>query len=158
MILEFEKTLVDRTMAEEVIGPWRKVKGFGLSTVAIKVPVFKITLNVMYGPYDEFKRFILHKFDHQIKHGSANAIAVTFEHEKVRWNFINIQSCNWTAEEYGTLAHELHHTTHFALEDLGAVYGSGGEEVYAYLQGYLMELVVRAFVQLRKVEDKKKKK
>ena len=62
---------------------------------------------------------------------------------------ILIQENNWTAKNYGTLAHEVHHLTHCGLEEKGATYGTGGEEVYAYTQGFFMEMVVRALINLK---------
>ena len=149
-ILKYEKVLVKETMKEDAIGQWLKPAKYELSVVPIYIPVFKITLNVAYGSFEEFKRFMLQEFEHKLEHHDANAFACSFEHKGTTWNFINITTNDWTATDYGTICHELHHATHFSLENMGVTYGSAGEEVYAYMQGYLMELVVRAFVMLRK--------
>lgn len=151
MNLDSERTIVPETIDERVVAPWVKAKGFDLSCTIISVPVFKIHLNVAFGPYDEFRKLLFSYYKQDIaKHAKANAMVCTFEHEGVRWNWMNIQSCEWTGQDYGTLSHELHHVTHFAMSDMGCTYGPGGEEAYAYLHGYLMELVCRAFVMYRK--------
>lgn len=154
MQLEYEKVLVKSTMQEDAIGQWLKPAKYDISIVPLNIPVFKITLNLAYGSFEEFKRFVLTKFEHQIEHHSANAMAISFEHEGTTWNFINIQKCDWTARDYGTICHELHHATHFSLTNMGVDYGTAGEEVYAYMQGHLMELVVRAFQMLHKKKKK----
>ena len=156
MKLEYEKILVAETMKEDAIGQWLKPAKTELAIVPVNVPVFKITLNVVYGSFEEFKRFMLTKFEQKITHAKANAYAMSFEHNGTTWNFINITSCEWTAQDYGTIAHELHHATHFSLENMGVTYGTAGEEVYAYMQGHLMELVIRAFAMLRKKRKKKR--
>ncbi len=149
------KVLVHKEFKEVSVGRWVEITGYNLRAVCIEAPMFRISLNVAFGPYEEFKRFVKTRFDVDVKHSGANAMVVTFEHEKTRWHWMNIQTCEWTAEEYGTIAHELHHFTHFGLTEMGVTYGEGGEEVYAYFQGYFMERVVRSFAILAKYDKVK---
>lgn len=152
-----KRIVVKKTFNEEVISQWVEAAGFNLKCVSLNVPPFKLSLNVAYGPYDEFKKFLKKEFDQDTEHADCNAMAITFEKDGTTWHWMNIQVNEWRAEEYGTICHELHHVTHFMYDKMGVTYGNAGEEAYAYLQGYLMELVVRAFVQLKKSDRKKKK-
>ena len=149
------KYLVHKEMKEVVVSRWLQAKHFDLRCVNILAPMFNMTLNVAYGSYDEFKKFLKKEFDVDTEHKNAMAMVVTFEHENVCWHWMNIQKNDWTAEDYGVLAHELHHFTHFSLKEKGITYGEAGEELYAYFQGYFIELVVRAFAQLHKTQKKK---
>lgn len=114
-----------------------------------------MSLNVVFGDFKEFKNFIKNKHDQNIATKHANAMYVGIDEPQCFWHYINIQKNNWLAEDYGVLCHELHHFVHGALEEKGCIYGSGGEEVYAYMQGYFMELLVRAFIELKKNEKKR---
>lgn len=153
MKIPMQKVIIRDTMKEEVISVWVQPKGFDLKCVCLTVPALKLSLNLAYGPYTEFKKFLKKEFDQDTEHKDCNAMAITFEKNGTSWHWMNIQVNTWRAEEYGTICHELHHVTHFMLSKMGVEYSMAGEEVYAYLQGYLMELVIRAFVML----DKKKK-
>lgn len=150
MILEFEKTFVKDVMKEEVVGSWVKPKGFHLAAVSLHNSALKLNLNLVYGKFPEFKRFISKEFDETIDHKESLAYYIGFDHKGTRWHFVNIQKNDWLAEDYGTLAHELHHFVYGALYEKGVEYGRGGEEVFAYIQGHFMELVVRAFLMLKK--------
>lgn len=162
MKISMRKVIVKETMKEEVISEWVQPKDFDLKCVCLTVPAFKLSLNIAYGSYAEFKKFLKKEFDIDTEHKDCNAMAVTFDKDGTAWHWMNIQVNDWRAEEYGTICHELHHVTHFMYEKMGVTYGSAGEEAYAYLQGHLMELVVRAFVmldkKLRPEKFKKKKK
>lgn len=145
-----ESTIVEETMIEEIIGKWIKPKDFNLTCNSIRVPVFKFNLNIAYGEFEEFKRFLILKFGHDVKYEAAHAMVCSFKKDGIQWHWMNIQQMQFTAEDYGTMVHELHHFAHFAMEEMGVTYGMGGEEVYAYLQGHMMEMVCRAFSMLRK--------
>lgn len=157
MKIKFQRYITRKTRNEQTISEWIQPKGFNLSITTIQTDSMKITLNLVYGEFEEFKKFIKHTFDQEIKHSSANAFCMQFEHEKTTWNFMLITTNEWTAPDYGTICHELHHFVHFALDEKGVSYGAGGEEVFAYLQGFFMEMCVRAFVELSKANKKKKK-
>lgn len=156
------KIVIDKMISKniyklEAIGEWYKPKGFDLSMTNIDNAPQKISVNLIFGKYAEFKRMILEHFGEKLDHDDCNAMCVQLKDKEGKTcNFILIQKNDWTAEDYGTLCHELHHLTHFALTEKGVSYGEGGEEVYAYLQGYFMEMVVRAFVELHKATKKKK--
>jgi hypothetical protein len=156
MKIDIDSIVVKETHAEDEIGQW--VKSHGLYCVPLYIPVFKFTLTIAYGSFEAFKSFMLKQFEHDVKHHSAQAMAVGFEDkEQTQWHWLNIQSCEWSAKDYGTLAHELHHATHFMLEEMGVTYDTAGEEVFAYMQGHLMELTVRAFFSLKRVLGRNKK-
>jgi hypothetical protein len=157
MKIDVERKLTRKTMKEIVIYEWLKPKGFEISAVCIKDPVYKISLNLIHGSFAEFKRFMLIKFNKKLDHDDASAMVFTFPHEGIQWHFMNIQKCDWYAEDYGTIAHELHHFVHFALDEKGNKYNLDGEEAYAYIQGYFMELIVRAFSEFKKATGKNKK-
>jgi hypothetical protein len=40
--------------------------------------------------------------------------------------------------------------THYYLRDIGLIYCQESEEAFAYFQGYFMDLVIRAFIELKK--------
>lgn len=150
-----QKILVKETLQHEVVSEWVKPDGYNLSCVTIQFPMMKIALNVAFGEYEEFKKFLKKEFDFDTEHADAAAICVAFKHEKTQWHWINIQTNNWLAQDYGTICHELHHFVHFALGESGIQYGTAGEELFAYMQGQAMELVVRAFLKLKKHEAKR---
>lgn len=158
MQIVIDKIISKNVYKTELIGTWYKPKGFDLSMTNIDCAPLKISVNLVYGKYDDFRRMILEQFGEDLKHDSCVAMCVTFKDKDQRhWNFVLIQENEWTAQHYGTICHELHHLVHFALSEKGVNYGEGGEEVYAYLQGYYMELVVRAFQELKRATAKKKK-
>lgn len=151
MKIAYQKRITKKTFEKEIISEWFQPKGFDLAIVALSTDALQININLVFGSFEEFKRLCLIQFDHAIEHDSALAFACNFkDKEGKNWNFLNIQRNDWTAEDYGTIAHELHHITHFSLDEKGIAYGSAGEECFAYVQGYFMELVVRAFQELRK--------
>lgn len=154
MKLPYSKLLTKSVMREQVVSEWVRPKGYDLSAVTISLPIFKISLNLVLGDFDEFSRFIKDTFDVECKDCAKAYFCCFNDKDKVHWNWILIQRNDWRAEDYGTLAHELHHFVHSALDETGVAYGTAGEEVYAYMQGYFMELVVRAFIMLGKVKKK----
>lgn len=152
------KIIVKETMREDVIGQWIKPAEFELSIVPIHANVFDFTLNVAFGAFTEYKNYILKEYGNEINSRDAAAMFNSFEDRKGRrWHFINIQKNDWTANDYGTIAHELHHAVHYGLSSRGIDYHDTSEEVFAYLQGYLMEMVVRAFQKLLPRNKKKRK-
>ena len=154
--INYDKVLTKKAYDMETISHWVKAKGFDLSICTIHDHSLKLSLNVVYGTFEEFKKFMKKEFDQEIEHKNATAFFIQISKPECAWNFMLIQSNNWTAPDYGTICHELHHFTHFGLDEKGISYGSAGEEVYAYVQGYFMEMTVRAFVELHKVLKKKK--
>lgn len=158
MKIVIDKIISKNVYKTEIIGTWYKPKGFDLSMTAINCPSLKICVNLIFGTYEEFKRMIYIQFGEDLKSDTCIAMAVNLKDKNgVQWNFVLIQENEWTAEHYGTLAHEIHHLTHFSLSEKGVNYGEGGEEVYAYLTGYFMEMIVRSFQELKRATVKKKK-
>lgn len=149
------KTISKNVYKSIIINEWLKPEGFDLSICCVSEPVMKIALNIVYGDYKEFARFIKQQHAYDTEYESCVAMCLQVKKDGVAWNYINIQNNNWTAEHYGTMVHELHHFTHFALDEKGISYGSAGEELYAYVQGYFMEMLVRAFIELGKIKKKK---
>lgn len=158
MKITIDKIISKNVYKTELIGQWFKPKGFDLSMTAINCPSLKICVNLVHGSFTEFKRMIYLQFGEDLKTDSCVAFACSLKDKNgTQWNFVLIQENEWTAEHYGTLAHEIHHLTHFSLEEKGVTYGMGGEEVYAYLSGFFMEMIVRAFQELKRTTSKKKK-
>jgi hypothetical protein len=152
----YDKVITDKEYKQSIISGWVKAKGYDLSVCTISSKTLKLSLNLVYGTFDVFKEFIQKEHGKEIKFDNAEALYLQVDDKDCAWNFILIQSMDWTANDYGVICHELHHFTHYGLEEKGVTYGTGGEEVYAYVQGHFMELVVRAFVELKKVIDNKK--
>lgn len=153
--IKYDKILVSKERKEQVISEWIKAKGFDLSICTLRCVSLKLNVNLVFGEFEEFKKFIWETYKKEIEYKSANAFFLQFDKPECTWNFLLITENDWTAEDYGTICHELHHFTHFGLTEKGISYGEAGEECFAYVQGYFMELVVRAFVELRKAKDKK---
>lgn len=154
MKLIYEKIITKKEYTETIISKWIKPKGYDLSMTSISIECLRINVQLVFGEYSEFKKFIKDKHSFDIIHNDCTAMVVTLNHEDLHWNYILIRENEWKSEHYGTICHELHHLTHFALTDKGITYGETGEELYAYLQGYLMELVVKAFIELKKAKKK----
>lgn len=148
--IDFEKIISKNEMNETVISKWRKPKGYDLAMCELSVHPLKIYVNLVYGNYKIFKKFVKDKNAFDIEYDECTAICVSFKKEGIQWHYILIQKNEWRAEDYGTICHELHHLTHFTIGEKGVTYEQGVEEIYAYIQGYFMELVVRAFVELGK--------
>lgn len=153
------KALTKQTYKLPIVNEWVMQKGYDLKLCAISNHTFNLNLNLVYGSYEEFKKFLKEQFDTPLEHESCVAMVVSGikDKEGVVWHFMLIQSNDWTAKDYGTLAHETHHFTHFGLGEKGISYGEAGEECFAYVQGYFMEMIVRSFVQLNKICKKKKR-
>lgn len=156
MKITLDKVISKNTYQLEAIGEWYKPKGYDLAMTNIDCDALKINVNLVYGTLDEFKKMILHQFNEKVEVVSCIAMYIQIEENSKPWHFVLIQGNEWTAQDYGTICHELHHLTHHALEEKGVTYGTGGEEIYAYVQGHFMELVVRAFVEYKKASKKKK--
>lgn len=151
--VSYEKVLTKKSYEAELITQWVKIKGFDLSACTINDPVMKMSLNLAFGNFDEFKKFMKKDYDKEVVFNDAHALAFSFDDkDHTRWNWVLITENDWYAADYGTICHELHHFTHFGLTEKGVNYGEGGEEVYAYTQGFFMEMVVRAFMELKKIK------
>lgn len=153
--IAYDKIIVNKERREQVISEWVKAKGFDLSICTVRDIALKLNLNVVFGDFDVFKDFIWNTHKEKITHASANAFFLQMEKPECTWNYILITKNDWTAEDYGTICHELHHFTHGGLQEKGIEYGSAGEECFAYVQGYFMEMMIRAFMELRKAKKKK---
>lgn len=144
-------------MREVVVSRWIKPKGYDLAVCEINSSMFVTSLVLIYGKFDEFKRFVRDRDNYDCDHDNACAMYVTVKTEGEIRNYILIQQNEWRATDYGTICHELHHFTHRALSNIGIEYGAGGEELFAYFQGYFMEVVIKAFVELKKSKKYKTK-
>lgn len=157
--MKIEKDITKKKMTETVISVWSKIKDYDLVACDISVSMFRSNLIFCVGSNKEFARMLLTEHDYKLE-GSGRAFYVYVTNkEGIRTNYILIQGNDWSAEDYGTIVHELHHFTHIYLQQhVGCSYGEGGEEFFAYFQGYHMELVVSALVELKKALKKSKKK
>lgn len=154
--LYFEKVISKNELKDALITKWLKPKGYDLAMTSINSEVFAVTVNLVYGKYDEFKKFIKEKHGFDTEFKDCVAMCLRIQDNGVTWHYVLIQKNEWYAENYGTICHELHHLTHFVLDDKGIVYCRESEEVFAYVQGFFMEMVVRAFMELKKANNKKK--
>lgn len=150
--MKIEKYLVKKEYKEVVITQWIKPEGYKLAMCSLSCTSMKMDLNLFFGEYSEFKKFIKSEHDFDTEHETCIAMYVQNKKDGIVYFNMIIQKNDWLAEDYATIVHELHHFIHFALEEKGVNYGTAGEEVYAYLQGYFTELVIRAFVELKKVK------
>ncbi len=145
------------THKEEVITEWCAIHGLAdCYIVTIKNESLKMSLNVFMGSMENFASFIKDRFDKDVECKSYNALFIAFkDRDFLQWNWINIQSNSWLASDYGLICHELHHYIHVSLPERDIKYCEENEEVFAHLQGWFMEMVVRAFAQLKKIQKKK---
>lgn len=141
-----------------LIGEWVKEEKYNLAICTIDEQTFGISCNVVYGKLPNFKKFLKDKYDFDIVLNDCIAMTVHFPDKKtgIAWNFILIQDNEWTAKDYGVLCHETHHLVHFNLPDKGINYGEGSEEVFAYVQGWFMEMLIRTLAELRKIKNIKR--
>lgn len=151
------KYLSRKTYNPEVIAEWVKPKGFDLAITCIKDLTFNLSINLVFGDFHEFKKFIKNEYELDLEHDNARAYALRFSKPECDWNYLLISDLDWRAQDYGTIAHEVHHMTHFALKDKGLTHSSDSEESFAHFQGFLMEMIIRAFVEYKKIKKSKKK-
>ncbi len=153
--LKTDRYLTRTEMRDVLITRWVKLKGFKLSLVSISDPTFKTTLNVVLGEHEEFKSYVLQQHKYVLK--SKNPQALYFRHEEGGCYILLNPRMDFTSSDYGDMVHELHHFTHDVLSLQGMDYTPEGEEAFAYLQGYYMEMLCRACVMLRKTVKVPKK-
>lgn len=147
------KILINKSMKETTIGRWIKPTGFELPMIAIHNPLFNSSLNFCFGKYAEFRRFLLETYDVEIDNDEPVAVFVHFRNKKddnKMAYFINLQSNEFRATDYGTIVHELHHFVHHSLNHIGMWASKDSEEVYAYSIGFFMERIMRALVIYKK--------
>lgn len=145
-----------------IVGRWHKAGGYDMHLVDISFPMFDINFIVSFGKMAEAARYLRDRYDYILEdYESAIAMCVTGilnKKDNGRANHLIFTTNDWTAKDYGTIAHETHHAVHKALGNIGLDYGVGGEELFAYMQGHMMELIVRAFQELRNTLSKQKPK
>lgn len=150
------QTICKKEYKLPLIGKWYKPKDLDLYTCDISVPALNLNYMLVFAKIDEFAKYVKKRCDYKVQNvENANALYVYINENGNNDKYIVFTEYDWTAKDYGTICHELHHAVHSALDDIGISYGQAGEEVYAYLQGHLMELVVRAFMELHKEVSKK---
>ncbi len=132
-----------------------------LKIVTLVDRVFTVSLNLAYGSYSDFAKFIYDEFKVEDPKGNAEehpeGMYVSFVSEGVRWHWLLITEMEFTCKDYGTIVHELHHFVHNSIEGKGVIYSKDSEEAFAYVQGYFMDLVIRAFVELKRTTKRKRK-
>lgn len=148
------RTVTRKEYTPPAIGKWMEPAGYDLCVCDIQIHALCLSFHLCFGNLDEFWRYAKEHSGLDRDDGVYEALCAFIENpdggENIR--YILITENNWAAEDYGTICHELHHAIHFALNDKGVKYGDAGEEIYAYLQGHLMELVVRAFLELKRAK------
>lgn len=150
------KTLTKQTRKVTTINEWLQPVGYKLHVCCLSSEMFGQSLNLVIAEEDEFKRWMRDEFKEEVKNRNYEALFYQFEDKEkhCQTNMMNLKKVDFYARDYGVLCHELHHFAHFALDEMGVTYGMGGEEVYAYMQGYFMELCVLAFNEYRKIKKK----
>lgn len=151
-MIEKYSQITKHEMREVTISRWVIPKGYKLAVCDLKDTIYNQSLTVVLGTTREFRRFIKDSYDYDVDCDSALAFYFQIKKDGKTSYFMLIQENEWRASDYGNICHELHHFTHYMLDNLGLSYGLGGEEAYAYVQGYYMEQVCRAFVELKKTK------
>lgn len=152
--IEYEKIISKNEMVDVIISKWYKPVGHNIAYTTIELTPLKVNLTLIFSKFKDFKKFIKEHHNSDIEHENCNAMYIQVKEEGIVWHYVLIQENEWLAEHYGTICHELHHLTHGLLQEKGVTYGENGEEIYAYVQGYFMEMVVRAFIELKKSKFK----
>ena len=153
-MLKVKKLFTRDTKEETVISEWYTPNLADILMCEIHNEMFGVSLRLCYGTYEEFKKLLKEAHNYDTGHESCKAMYCWIERNGETFKYLLIQKMDWTANDYGTIVHELHHFTHLFMKEIGVDYGEGGEEVFAYFQGYYMELVVRAFMGLTKQKNK----
>jgi hypothetical protein len=154
-------SLNKKSMRETTISEWCRPEGYDLSAVSLSSPLYTSTLNLLYGPYKEARRYIQQRCEYDIGDKEPKGMFV-YSHDKLdkefegRIYFLIILKNEWMAEDYATIVHELHHFTHIALHNIGIKHCEDSEEAFAYFQGYFMERVIRSFMELKRIKTPKK--
>jgi hypothetical protein len=155
MSIKTERFFTRTEVTERAISRWAKIKGFKLSVVTLSEPTFRTTINLVLGEHEEFKKYVLQQHQYVLK--TKNPAALYMRHEDGATYILLNPRVDFTASDYGEMVHELHHFAHDALDRQGMDYTRDGEEAFAYVQGYYMELMCRALVILRKTVKVPKK-
>lgn len=146
------KSINKKEMKEALITKWYQLSDYDLKMVNIYSPSWAMTLNLVYGNFDEFKKFFADKHKKEVEYEACVAFFCSDKIKGIQHHYMVIQDQKFRAKDYGSIAHELHHFVHFALEEKGMEYHKSSEEAFAYLQGYFMEMTVRAFAELDRHE------
>lgn len=149
-------TLPTRPFAPEAVSKWCKLRDYELLACDVAMPVVRRQYILMVGTVEEFDRYILDK--HGIKPHLETALAAYawYPLDGALYHYILFTENDWAPADYGSIAHEVHHVIHLSLQAIGIRYARASEEVFAYAAGYLMEMIVRAFVELKKWQEKPK--
>lgn len=152
------KVIERKRMKEQSIGQWLKPHKYNLYIVDVSCSLYGLNLQLCFGPMLEFSRYIKEKHDREVDHENAKAMYCWYTVDGIQNKYLILTENEWGAEDYGTMAHEVHHVVSYSLADVGISHSKDSEEAYAYFQGYLMERVIRAFVMLNKSLSKRRKK
>lgn len=145
------KTISKATKKILTISQWYKPELYDIHYCNILVPVLNLNFVLCFCTVDEFKRYIEEIAGRTLEApADVPAEYISYDADGVSHRFIVISRNQWLAGDYGILAHELHHAAHCGLKDIGVSYTDSSEEVFAYVQGFLMEQVISAFIELEK--------
>jgi len=160
MTIDYDKVITKNSFDTEVVSKWFNVNKFNMKICEITIPIFKNNLCLCVGKYSDFEKMLKHHYERTPDNDNPMACYswITDPETKEKRKFLLLTEQQRNAKNFGTITHETHHFTHSVLEDIGIDYGRGGEELFAYFQGYVTELVVRALVELEKAELLKVKK
>lgn len=146
------KNVTKKVFTEVAISNWQEISNVYISSLTVEC--FCLSLNLVYGKLQDFKNYVKKQHEELVNIDECTAVFVSLKKEGVTWYYILIQENDWYAQDYGIICHELHHFIHKSLEEKGVTYAENSEEVYAYLQGHFMELVIKSLLELKKVIDK----
>lgn len=115
-----------------------------------------MTLNLFIGSVEDFNTHCKNKYDKELVKRSYQALFFSNESEGTTIYWIHLLKNEFLAEDYNSIVHELHHFIHYALSDRNQPYHLDyTEEKYALMQGWFMEMVIRALVELNRIKKKK---
>lgn len=119
----------------------------------IPITIYKLTLTVFVGGFNEFYNFI--KLGTKGKENDYSDLldilekdkeypmlcAATYWNGKTRTPIIYLPSLSTKPRDLNDVCHELGHATRIILDDIGVKTTVDNDEAFQYLQGYLMEQV-----------------
>jgi hypothetical protein len=154
------KVIIDRVITRKVlkmliIDKWYMPKGYELSFTVIHDQSLNLALHLVVGEFEEFRRYVRQYYDEPIEHVDPAGFYLRLTIKGVTHNYLYVEKNEWRSTDYGVICHELHHFVHHGLNNIGVTYGLGGEEVYAHVQGYFMEMVCKAFLEFRRATGKR---
>ncbi len=114
--------------------------------VVVHIPVFRRDVLVIFGNEDDTRRVLSEYCEEEeinelLEDFSFDTDGHMVYSEKFKFPFVWMPEKPKTAEETGTLVHELFHASYAIFQSIGNPLTPQSEEVFAYTLGYLTEKV-----------------